>query len=163
MYDADVEDPLRGNPAMISAIRLIFDAVIAKWSDYILAMHNYIATLEERIYSQPANDEYSPLLWSVSKRLLHAERLLKFHILLLENVQNELFEITGPGTMEIGWLPVKEFGRLSSEVEESLRKPVAHMVDLVRCHSSNLAGVLLTRFARCTNRSASVTPVNLSS
>lgn len=133
MYNADVEDPLVGNPVLIAAIRLIFDAVAAKWSDYILSWLNYVAALEERIYIRPADDKYSPLLWESSKRLQQAERLLKFHVLLIENVQHELTDITGPNTMEPDWLRqnLKEFSRLSSEVEESLRKPVAQMVDLV--------------------------------
>ena len=145
MYDADVKDPLSGNPVLIAAVRLLFDAVAGKWSDYILAMHNHIATLEEHIYTEPADDEFSPLLWQISKRLLHAERLLKFHTLLLENVQNELVDMTGPGTMEVDWLRqnLKDFARLSSEVEESLRKPVAHMVDLVSI-LDGLSGISLT-------------------
>lgn len=145
MYNSDVQEPLIGNPVVIAAIRLIFDAVAGKWSDYILAMHNYIATLEEHVYSQPANDEYSPLLWSVSKRLLQAERLLKFHVLLLENVQNELLDITGAGTMDPEWLrqSLKEFTRLSSEVEESLRRPVTYMVDLVLSSLFHLSMLVL--------------------
>jgi len=141
MYNADVENPLVGNPVLIAAVRHIFDAVSAKWSDYILSWLNYVAALEERIYSQPADDKYSPLLWGASKRLQQAERLLKLHILLLENVQHEFIDITGPSTMEPDWLRQnrKEFARLSSEVEESLRKPVAQMVDLV---NSQHAGCL---------------------
>ena len=137
MYDADVEDPLIGNPVLVAAIRLCLDAVARKWSDYILFMHNYIVSLEEVIYSQPANDTYSPLLWNVSKRLLQAERLIKFHLHLIEDVQTGLVDITGPNTMEPDWLNqnAKEFARLSSEVEESLRKPVAQMVDLVSFQS----------------------------
>ena len=134
MYNADVKDPLVGNPVLVAAIRLIFDAVAGKWSDYILAMHNYIVAVEEVIYSEPANDVYSPLLWTISKRLLQAERLIKFHLHLLENVQTGLTDITGQSTMGHDWLSqsIKEFARLSIEIEESLRKPVAQMVDLVR-------------------------------
>lgn len=133
MYHADVQDPLIGNPVLIATIRLILDAVAGKWSDYILAMQNYIVSVEEVIYSQPANDRYSPLLWNISKQLLQAERLIKLQLHLVENIQNELTDITGPNTMEPDWLRhnIKEFARLSSEIEESLRKPVAQMVDLV--------------------------------
>lgn len=155
MYNSDIQEPLIGNPVVVAAIRLIFDAVAGKWSDYILAMHNYIAALEEHVYSQPANDKYSPLLWSVSKRLLQAERLLKFHVLLLENVQHELLDITGAGTMDPEWLrqSLKEFARLTSEVEESLRRPVTYMVDLVLSPStSSLALVLMLPLSRCINQ-----------
>ena len=133
MYEADVEDPRVGNPVLIAAIRLTFDAVAGKWSDYILVMHNYIVSVEETIYSQPANDRFSPLLWSVSKRLLQAERLIKFHLHLVENVQHGLTDVTGVNTMEPEWLrqTIKEFTRLSIEVEESLKKPVTQMIDLV--------------------------------
>lgn len=139
MYNAEAEDPLVGNPVLVAAIRLLFDAVAAKWSDYILSWLNYVTTLEEQIYSQPANDKYSPLLWGASKRLQQAERLLKFHVLLIENVQHDLKDITGPDTMESEWLrqTLKEFTRLSSEVEESLRKPVTQMVDLVSFQSNS--------------------------
>ena len=136
MHDADVEDPLVGNPVLIAAIKATFDAVAGKWGDYILVMHNYIVSVEETIYSQPANDKFSPLLWSVSKRLLQAERLIKFHLHLVENVQDGLTDITGPNTVEPDWLRqnIKEFTRLSIEVEESLKKPVVQMIDLVRSH-----------------------------
>ena len=134
MYDADVQDPLKGNAVLVAAIKLIFDAVAGKWSDYILAMHSYVVSIEEVIYSQPANDRYSPLLWSVSKTLLQAERLIRLHLHLVENVQNELTDITGPNTMDPDWLRqnIKDFARLGVEIEESLRKPVSQMVDLVR-------------------------------
>ena len=133
MYDSDVQDPLIGNAVLVSAIKLVLDAVAGKWSDYILAMHSYVVSIEEAIYSQPANDKYSPLLWSVSKTLLQAERLIRLHLHLVENVQNELADITGPGTMDPDWLRqnIKDFSRLGVEIEESLRKPVAQMVDLV--------------------------------
>lgn len=139
MRYANAQDPLIGNPVLVAAVKLIFDAVAAKWSDYILSWLHYVTALEEQIYSQPANDKYSALLWGASKRLQQAERLLKFHILLLENVQHELVDIFGTDTMEPDWLRqnLKEFSRLSSEVEESLRKPVAQLVDLV---SSELTG-----------------------
>lgn len=133
MRHADIETPLVGNPVLVAALRLIFDAIARKWSYYILYMHSYVTDLEEHVYSQPADDKYSPTLWGISKRLLRAERLLKFHILLLENVQNELADITGPKTMEPEWLRqnLKEYMRLSSEIEESLKKPITQMIDLV--------------------------------
>jgi len=166
MYNVDVEDPLVGNPVLVAAVRLIFDAVAAKWSDYILSWLNYVAALEERIYSQPADDKYSPLLWGATKRLQQAERLLKFHVLLLENVQHELIDITGPNTLDPDWLrqSLKEFTRLSSEVEESLRKPVAQMVDLVGLQSTgDLGSKLIVSLCRCTSQLAFATPGNLSS
>ena len=133
MANTEVRDPLNGNPVLVAAVRLIFDAVAGKWSDYILAMNNYIVSVEEVIYSQPANDRYSPLLWNISKLLLQAERLIKFHLHLVEDVQTGILDITGPNTMDADWLRqnIKEFSRLSVEVEESLRKPVAQMVDLM--------------------------------
>ena len=140
MNDVHVKDPLSGNPVLVAVVRLVFGAVADKWSDYILTMQNYIVSVEEIIYSQPANDKYSPLLWNVSKRLLQAERLIKFHRHLIENVQHELTDITGPDTMEPDWLRsiIEEFTRLNSEIEESLRKPVAQMVDLVSPPLRNL-------------------------
>lgn len=115
-----------------AVIQLIFDTIAGKWSDYVLSMHNYIAALEEIIYDQPADDSRAPVLWSISKQLLQAERLMKFHVLLMENVQRDLTNLTG-NTKHPDWLGqnLTEFSRLSSEVEEMLKKPVANMVDLV--------------------------------
>ncbi|KAL8723478.1 MAG: hypothetical protein Q9225_000211 [Loekoesia sp. 1 TL-2023] len=117
----------------LAVVGLAFEAVAARWVHYILCMHNYIASLEERIYEDPADDSRSSALWSVSKQLLQAERLLKFHILLLENIQNDFGGLYQEGTMPADWLRpnLDEFKRLSSEVEETLKKPTAHMVDLV--------------------------------
>lgn len=127
------EKPLTSTDLAISALQLTFEAVASRWSYYIFHMHNYIASLEEQIYTQPADDRHSSGLWSVSKQLLQAERLLKFHILLLENVQNDLIQLAEPDACGPDWLrqSLNEFTRLSSEVEETLKKPVAHMVDLV--------------------------------
>ena len=124
-------EPLK-NPILSATIQLIFDTIARKWSDYILSMHNHVVALEEIIYDQPADDKRAPVLWSISKQLLQAERLMKFHVLLLENVQRDLIDLT-ENTTRPDWLGqnLSEFNRLSSEVEETLKKPVAHMVDLV--------------------------------
>ena len=115
-----------------AVIQLIFDTIAGKWSAYVLSMHNHIAALEEIIYDQPADDSRAPALWSISKQLLQAERLMKFHVLLMENVQRDLKNLTG-STKHPDWLGqnLTEFSRLSSEVEEMLKKPSANMVDLV--------------------------------
>ena len=128
------ENELSSINLALSALQLTLEAVALKWSDYIFHMHIYIASLEEQIYSQPADDRHSSGLWSVSKQLLQAERLLKFQILLLENVQNDLAQLAEPDVRTPDWLrqSLNEFTRLSSEVEETLKKPIAHMVDLVR-------------------------------
>ena len=120
------------NPILSGTIQLIFDTIADKWGDYILFMHNYVVALEEIIYDQPADDGRAPTLWSISKQLLQAERLMKFHVLLLENVQEDLIDLT-ENRSSPDWLRqnLSEFNRLSSEVEETLKKPVAQMVDLV--------------------------------
>ena len=119
-------------PILSATIQLIFDTVAEKWSVYVRSMHNHIAALEAVIYDQPADDTRAPTLWSISKRLLQAERLMKFHVLLLENIQRDLAEFTGNSTRP-DWLEenLTDFKRLSSEVEEMLKKPVTNMVDLV--------------------------------
>ena len=119
-------------PILSAVIQLIFDTIAEKWSAYVLSMYNHIAALEEIIYDQPADDRRAPALWSISKQLLQAERLMKFHTLLLENVQRDLTDLTG-NSKHPDWLGQNliEFNRLSSEVEEMLKKPVANMVDLV--------------------------------
>ncbi|KAL8736764.1 MAG: hypothetical protein Q9166_000130 [cf. Caloplaca sp. 2 TL-2023] len=117
----------------LAVVELTFESVAARWSHYILSMHNYIASLEERVYENPADDTRTTALWSVSKQLLQAERLLKFHVLLLENIQNDFKGLEQGDAIPTDWLQpnLSEFRRLSSEVEETLKKPTAHMVDLV--------------------------------
>ncbi|KAL8766437.1 MAG: hypothetical protein Q9209_006813 [Squamulea sp. 1 TL-2023] len=117
----------------LAVVELAFESVAARWSHYILSMHNYLASVEERVYENPADDTRTGALWSVSKQLLQAERLLKFHILLLENIQNDFKGLEQEDAMPLDWLQpnLTEFRRLSSEVEETLKKPTAHMVDLM--------------------------------
>ncbi|KAI4243133.1 MAG: hypothetical protein L6R42_010846, partial [Xanthoria sp. 1 TBL-2021] len=91
----------------------------------------------------PADDSRTSALWSVSKQLLQAERLLKFHILLLENIQNDFGGLLQEESLPADWLRpnLDEFKRLSSEVEETLKKPTAHMVDLVSTRTPLVSGV----------------------
>ena len=77
---------------IMASLQLIFDAIAVKWSDYILGMHKHVVSLEEAIYSDPADDMRAAAVWDVSKQLLQAERLLKFHIMLLEDLQADLPE-----------------------------------------------------------------------
>ena len=121
------------NDLAVAAIHLLFDAIAGKWSEYILRMHGFISALAEDIYDQPANDEPTSALWRVSKQLLQAERLLNSHIQLAETIQIELRYFAGPHPLESDWLhqDLEEFKRLSDEVEKTLQKPVAHMLDLV--------------------------------
>ncbi|KAL8809217.1 MAG: hypothetical protein Q9200_003615 [Gallowayella weberi] len=130
----------------LAVVELTFESVAARWSHYILSMHNYIASVEERVYENPADDTRTNALWSVSKQLLQAERLLKFHILLLENIQNDFRGLEEEeDDSPTDWLQpnLSEFRRLSSEVEETLKKPTAHMVDLVlhRCSAFGKFGL----------------------
>lgn len=140
------------NPILSATIQLIFDTIAGKWSDYILTMHNYIVALEEIIYDQPADDRRAPTLWSISKQLLQAERLMKFHVLLLENIQRDLISLTRNETHP-DWLGqnLSEFNRLSSEIEETLKKPIAHMVDLVSIDVQMISSELNLGY-RCTNQ-----------
>ncbi|KAL9610082.1 MAG: hypothetical protein Q9167_005190 [Letrouitia subvulpina] len=129
----DHAHPLGDRQLAAATIELTFEAIASRWSQYILYVHDYMASLEEQIYGQPADDSRANELWSISKQLLQAERLLKFHILLLENVQNDLKGSGGIDHMPDSWLRTNldEFKRLNSEVEETLKKPMAQMIDLV--------------------------------
>ncbi|KAL8909127.1 MAG: hypothetical protein Q9171_005194 [Xanthocarpia ochracea] len=130
-----LEEPHHQSPyrLALSVVELAFESVAARWSHYILSMHNYLASLEEHVYENPADDTRTGALWSVSKQLLQAERLLRFHILLLENIQNDFKGLEQEDAMPLDWLQpnLTEFRRLSSEVEETLKKPTVHMVDLM--------------------------------
>ena len=127
------EMPSNSHDLAVAAIHLLFDAIAGKWSDYILGMHGFISALAEDIYDQPANDEPTFALWRVSKQLLQAERLLKSHVQLVEAIQVELNVFTGSDPPQPDWLheDLEEFRRLSDEVEKTLQKPIAHMLDLV--------------------------------
>lgn len=117
----------------VAVLQLTLEAIALKWSIFIIHVHGYIASLEEHIYDQPADDTRAGKLWGVSKQILQGERLLKFHILLLENIQSELTDLVKTDAKTADWLRqnLEEFNRLSSEIEETLKKPVEQMVDLV--------------------------------
>ena len=132
LEDFDLVNQPSGNPIAFAIIQTLFEAVARKWSDFILCIDNYIAALEEKVYSQPANDQWSSALWSITKQISEAERLIKFHLLLMEDIQNSLvFLVEKPFGPD--WLNqnILDFKRLSDEIDESLKKPVANMVDLV--------------------------------
>ena len=132
LEDFDLINQPSGNAVIFAVLQIIFEAVARKWSDFIFCMDNYIAALEKEIYSQPANDRWSTALWSIAKQTSEAERLIKFHLLLMEDIQTSLVLFVekpfGPD-----WLSqnILDFKRLSNEIDESLKKPVANMVDLV--------------------------------
>ena len=132
LEDFDLVNQPSGNAVVFAIVQIIFDAIASKWSDFIFCMDNYIAALEEEIYSEPANDQWSTALWSIAKQTSEAERLIKFHLLLMEDIQNSLvFFVKKPFGPD--WLSqnISDFKRLSDEIDESLKKPVANMVDLV--------------------------------
>ena len=132
LEDFDLVNQPVGNAVAFAIVQIIFEAVARKWSDFIYCMDNYIAALEEEIYTQPANDQWSTALWSIAKQASEAERLIKFHLLLMEDIQNSLvFLVEKPFGPD--WLSqnILDFKRLSNEIDESLKKPVANMVDLV--------------------------------
>ena len=74
----------------VATMLLLFDAVAGKWADDIFRMEDFVSALAEDIYDDPANDEPASILWTVSKEVLKAERLLKSHLHLLETIQGDL-------------------------------------------------------------------------
>lgn len=132
LEDFDLVNQPSGNAIAFAVVQIIFEAVARKWSDFILCIDNYIAALEERTYGQPANDQWSSALWSITKQISEAERLIKFHLLLMEDIQNSLvFLVEKPFGPDWFSQNILEFKRLSNEIDESLKKPVANMIDLV--------------------------------
>lgn len=132
LEDFDLVNQPSGNAVVFAIVQLIFEALARKWSEFIFCMDNYIAALEEEVYTQPANDQWSTALWSIAKQTSEAERLIKFHLLLMEDIQSSLvFLVEKPFGSD--WLGqnISDFKRLSNEIDESLKKPVANMVDLV--------------------------------
>lgn len=132
LEDFDLVNQPSGNSVTFAVIQIIFEAITRQWSDFIFCMDNYIAALEKEIYSQPANGEWSTALWSIAKQTSEAERLIKFHLLLMDDIQNSLvFVVEKPFGPD--WLShnMSDFKRLSNKIDESLKKPVANMIDLV--------------------------------
>ena len=124
-----------GTIVALTAVQLLFRTIADKWGAYILAMQNCVAGLEDEIYVPGADDQRAPALWEISKQLLQAERLMKEHLSLLENVQSDLFSPHHyPSSMSKDWLSphLNEFTRMSEEMNEELKKPTAQMIDLVR-------------------------------
>ena len=122
------------HPIALAMIELVFEAVSAEWEDYIYSTHRHIVALEETIYQNPADDAQSTALWSVSREILQAERLLTSHLQLLETIQDRLaFLITFDRQDSTDWLrqQIEEYQRLKSNIEESLKKPSAHIIDLM--------------------------------
>ena len=122
------------HPIALAMIELVFEAVSTEWEDYIYSAHRHIVALEERIYQNPADDAQSTALWSVSREILQAERLLTSHLQLLETIQDRLaFLITFDRQDSTDWLrqQIEEYQRLKSNIEESLKKPSAHIIDLM--------------------------------
>ena len=122
------------HPIALAVIQLLFEAVSSKWEDYILSMHKRIIALEEKIYQNPAEDAQATALWNVSRQILQAERLLMSHIQLLETVQDRLaFLITFESQQSKDWLKqhIEEYQRLGKLIEEVLKKPNEHIIDLM--------------------------------
>ena len=122
------------HPIALAVIRLLFESVSSRWDDYILSMHKDIIALEEKIYHNPAEDAQSTALWNISRQILQAERLLTSHIQLLETIQARLaFLITFESQQSTDWLKqnIEEYQRLGTLIEEVLKKPNQHIIDLM--------------------------------
>ncbi len=154
--ESSISPTADSNSLAVLTLRLLFDAIANKWSEYIFRMDGFVSALAEDIYSEPANDEPSSALWSISKQLLQAESLLKSHIRLLERLQSEMANATRPNALSADWLrqELDDFKRLGGEVEETLQKPIAHMLDLVSnpYGTANMIKGLTFATHRCTNQ-----------
>lgn len=121
-------------PVALAMMELVFESLSMEWDDYIYSTHRHIVALEEKIYQNPADDAQSTALWSVSREILQAERLLTSHLQLLETIQDRLaFLITFDRQESTDWLRqiIEEYQRLRSAIEEVLKKPNAHIIDLM--------------------------------
>ena len=122
------------HPIALAMIEMVFEAVSTEWEDYIYSTHKHIVALEEKVYQNPADDAQSTALWSVSREILQAERLLTTHLQLLETIQDRMvFLITFGRRESTDWLRqhIEEYQRRRSVIEESLKKPSAHIIDLM--------------------------------
>ena len=122
------------HPIAVAIIGLLFDAVSQKWNDYISILHQRMVTVEEQLYNDPTNDQQANRLWSMSREILQAERLIRSHVQLLETLQYRLaFLKSGKSQQPPDWLRhnINDFNRLNVAVEENLKKPIANVIDLM--------------------------------
>ncbi|CAZ79658.1 unnamed protein product [Tuber melanosporum] len=111
----------------------IFKAIANCWDQLLDASWEHVSILEEKIYEQPADESRAPELWSNSAHWLKYEKLMFYHIDVVNEMRKYLVEIDGDLSDEGLWLreSPEDFDRLSSLIEEDLVKRTNNLSELM--------------------------------
>ncbi|KAG0643438.1 hypothetical protein HOY80DRAFT_1007433 [Tuber brumale] len=111
----------------------IFKALANCWDQLLDASWEHVSILEEKIYEQPADESRAPELWSNSAHWLKYEKLMFYHIDVVNEMRKYLVEIDGDLTDEGLWLreSPEDFDRLSNLIEEDLVKRTNNLSELM--------------------------------
>ena len=88
---------------------------------------------EEKIYEQPADESRAPELWSNLAHWLKYEKLMFYHIDIVNEMRKYLVEIDGDLSDEGLWLKEspEDFERLSNLIQEDLVKRTNNLSELM--------------------------------
>lgn len=117
---------------MESVISSVFERVLDVWNHEVALLDVQYSTLEDQIYERPSDDTHAGELWAFSKRVLEMEKLVKFHSILLEDVEAS-FDNFAERTEPTEWLEQtsKDFEQLGKAILDDFIVPTEHMIDLV--------------------------------
>jgi len=91
-----------------------------------------LASQEDKIYENPADESRAPELWTDSDLWLKVEKLMYIHLNVVKEMRNMTKEVAGEDPQEGWFAPTPgEFERLASLVQEDLIKPTANLSDMV--------------------------------
>ncbi|RPA89268.1 hypothetical protein L873DRAFT_1722655 [Choiromyces venosus 120613-1] len=111
----------------------IFKALVNCWDQLLDVSWEHVSILEEKIYEQPADESRAPELWLNSAYWLKYEKLMFYHIDIVNEMRKYLVEIDGDLTDEGLWLKEspEDFDRLSNLIQEDLVKRTNNLSELM--------------------------------
>lgn len=126
---ADEPEPFT---VMQDVIARVFERVLDVWNQEVAILDVQYSTLEDQIYERPSDDTHASELWAFSKRVLEMEKLVKFHSILLEEVEDSFDGFAGRAE-PTEWLEQtsKDFEQLGKAIQDDFIVPTEHMIDLM--------------------------------
>ncbi|CUS11241.1 unnamed protein product [Tuber aestivum] len=131
------DDPEEDGQMALECMKIItqdiFKAIANCWDQLLDASWEHVSILEEKIYEQPADESRAPELWSNSAHWLKYEKLMFYHIDIVNDMRKYLVEIDGDLTDEGLWLKEspEDFDRLSNLIQEDLVKRTNNLSELM--------------------------------
>ncbi|KIX01531.1 uncharacterized protein Z518_09257 [Rhinocladiella mackenziei CBS 650.93] len=110
----------------------VFEGLYQIWREQIALIHEPHATLEDHIYSHPADASRARDVWALSQRLHGMLKLVNRHSKVIETVQEDFFTLAE--WKEQGeWLGhvLDDFELLADNIRTDYLEPLEHMIDLV--------------------------------